>query len=225
MSDFLKKYVNTYRVKAHYDLETNDFPRGYDGNIDDTFDDYYIPCQKGGEIKHISYTGNLAYYNEKVSAVYKILKDLIKHELGIEAVTRTDVDKNINKLKLVYNIDLMDGEGWFEFKAENMPTLAKFLKPYTSGKSISPLSPKNLPKAAYEIPAKDMNAYKKLINSISDETVAKMRTINEINSNFKQDILDKGFLTEQRKMALGFREYIHAKGLWGEYIDYIKKAI
>ena len=48
MSDFLKKYVNTYRVKAHYDKETNDFPRSYDGNIDDTFDDYYIPCQKGG---------------------------------------------------------------------------------------------------------------------------------------------------------------------------------
>ena len=225
MSDFLKKYVNTYRVKAHYDKETNDFPRSYDGNIDDTFDDYYIPCQKGGEIKHISYTSNLAYYNEKISSVYKILKDLIKHELGVEAATRADVDKNINKLKLVYNIDLMDGEGWFEFKAENMPTLAKFLKPYTNGKSISPLSPKNLPKAAYEIPAKDMNAYKKLINSISDETVVKMRTINEINSNFKQDILDKGFLTEQRKMALGFREYIHAKGLWGEYIDYIKKAI
>ena len=98
MSDFLKKYVNTYRVKAHYDKGTNDFPRSYDGNIDDTFDDYYIPCQKGGEIKHISYTSNLAYYNEKVSAVYKILKDLIKHELGIEAVTRADVDKNINKV-------------------------------------------------------------------------------------------------------------------------------
>ena len=68
----------------------------------------------------------------------------------------------------------------------------------------------------------------KFFSAVADgdyETMVKMRTINEINSNFKQDVLDKGFLTEQRKMALGFREYIHAKGLWDEYLNYIKKAI
>ena len=129
MSDFLKKYVGTYRVKAHYDLETNDFPRDYNGDIDSSFDDYYISCRNGGEIKHISYTSNLMYYNEKISIAYRMLKELIKHELDIEAATRADVENNMSKLKLVYNIDLMNSEGSFEFKADNLTELAKFLKP------------------------------------------------------------------------------------------------
>lgn len=225
MSDFLRRYVGTYRVKAHYDLETNDFPRDYNGDIDSNFDDYYISCKNGGEIKHVSYTSNLMYYNEKITVIYKILKGLITHELGIEVTSRTDVEKYISKLKLVYNIDLMDSEGSFEFKADNLPELAEFLSPYTNGKSIPPLSPKNLPKATYEIPSSDLNKYKKLINSISDENVIKMHTINEINSNFKKEVLEDGYLKEQRKAALGFREFVHKKGLWNEYLDYIKKAI
>lgn len=225
MSDFLKKYVGTYRVKAHYDLETNDFPRDYNGDIESSFDDYYISCRNSGEIKHISYTSNLMYYNEKISMIYRILKELIKHELGVEATTRADVEKNTNKLTLIYNIALMDSEGSFEFKADNLTEIAKFLKPHTNGKNVPPLSPKNLPKAAYEIPTADLNKYKKLVNSISDENVVKMRTINEINSGFKKDVLGEGYLKEQRKLALGFREFIHTKGLWSEYLDYMKSAI
>lgn len=225
MSDFLKKYVGTYRVKAHYDLETNDFPRDYNGDIDSSFDDYYISCRNGGEIKHISYTSNLMYYNEKISIVYRILKELIKHELDIEAATRADVENNMSKLKLVYNIDLMNSEGSFEFKADNLAELAKFLKPHTNGSSVPPLSPKNLPKATYEIPPTDLNKYRKLVNSISDDNVVKMRTINEINGKFKKEVLGEGYLKEQRKLALGFREFIHTKGLWCEYLDYIESTI
>jgi hypothetical protein len=225
MSDFLRRYVGTYRVKAHYDLETNDFPKGYDNTIDNNFDDYYISCNNNGEIKHISYTSNLMYYNEKISVVYRILKALIKHELGIEATTRAEVEKNMSKLKLVYNIDLMDSEGCFDFKAENLAELAGFLKPHTSGKSISPLSPKNLPKAPYEIPAKDMDTYKKATNAIGCEGIEKMRIINDINNAFKKDVLGDEYLKEQRKLALGFKEFIHTKGLWNKYVDYIEQNI
>lgn len=224
MSDFLKKYVGTYRVKAHYDSETNDFPRDYEGNVDSNFDDYYISCQRGGEIKHISYTSNLAYYNDKISVVYKILKDLIHHELGIDVATRTDVDRHKDALKLVYNIDLGD-DGWFEFKAESLPAIAKYLKPHTNGSNIPPLSPKNLPKAKYEIPVADLNKYKKLVNAISDEMVVKMRTINELNGKFKKEALGDDFLKEQRKAMLGFREFVHSKGLWDKYLEFIKENI
>lgn len=225
MSDFLKRYVRTYRVKAHYDLETNDFPRDYNGDIDSNFDDYYISCKNGGEIKHISYTSNLMYYNEKITVIYKILKGLIAHELGVEVTSRTDVEKHMSKLKLIYNIDLMDSEGSFEFKADNLPELTEFLNPYTNGKNIPPLSPRNLPKATYEIPSGDLNKYKKLINSISDEAVIKIQVISKINGSFKKDVLGDGYLKEQRRAALGFREFIHKKGLWDEYLDYIKNAI
>lgn len=224
MSDFLRRYVGTYRVKAHYDVETNDFPKDYDDTIDSSFDDYYISCKNNGEIKHISYTSNLMYYNEKISTIYRILKRLIKYELGVEANTRADVEKNMHKLKLVYNIDLMESEGCFEFKAENIGELAEFLNPHTSGKSISPLSPKNLPKTPYSIPIKDINKYKNATNTINCEKIEMMKAIHEINNGFRKDVLGDGYLKEQRKMALGFKEFVHAKGLWDKYIDYIENA-
>ena len=35
-------YKNKYRVKAHYDLSTNDFVRDADGELDDSFGDFYL---------------------------------------------------------------------------------------------------------------------------------------------------------------------------------------
>ena len=44
MSGYLRKYVGKYRVKAEYDMSTNDWPRLSDGTLDSSFDDYYIDC-------------------------------------------------------------------------------------------------------------------------------------------------------------------------------------
>ena len=44
MAGYLRKYVGKYRVKSDYDLETNDFPRLENGNLDPSFDDLYIDC-------------------------------------------------------------------------------------------------------------------------------------------------------------------------------------
>lgn len=225
MSNFLRRYVGTYRVKAHYDLETNDYPKDYDGVVDTSFDDYYISCQRGGEIKHISYTSNLAYYNENITKVYAILKNIIKYELGIEANTRADVEKYMGKLKLVTNIDLMDSEGWFEFKAENIEELAKFLKIHTNGNKISPLSHKNLPKTPYNIPQEDLGTYKEITSRIAGEKINKMRIISDINSGFKQEVIGNDYYAEQRKAGLGFKEFVHSKGLWDKYLEYTENCI
>ena len=40
MDNYLRRYVGTYRVKADYDLDTNDYPRDIDGNLDDSFGDF-----------------------------------------------------------------------------------------------------------------------------------------------------------------------------------------
>ena len=34
MYRYLEKFIGTYRVMAEYDLQTNDFPRDEEGNID-----------------------------------------------------------------------------------------------------------------------------------------------------------------------------------------------
>ena len=35
-------YKGKYRVKAHYDLATNDFVRDAEGELDDSFGDFYL---------------------------------------------------------------------------------------------------------------------------------------------------------------------------------------
>lgn len=61
MANYLfKKYKGQFRVKANYDLSTNDFPRDELGNIDSSFDDFYIPCASGGKIRH--YGQNVLFY-------------------------------------------------------------------------------------------------------------------------------------------------------------------
>ena len=53
MYSYLEKFIGTYRVMAEYDLQTNDFPRDEEGNIDKSFEDLYIPCSRGKSvIKH-----------------------------------------------------------------------------------------------------------------------------------------------------------------------------
>ena len=45
-------YKNQYRVKAHYDLSTNDFVRDADGELDDSFGDFYLSGRSGIEKHH-----------------------------------------------------------------------------------------------------------------------------------------------------------------------------
>lgn len=42
MAYYLQKYVGTYRVKSEYDLDTNDFARDANGNLET--DSTYIKC-------------------------------------------------------------------------------------------------------------------------------------------------------------------------------------
>ena len=80
MDNYLRRYVGTYRVKAHYDLDTNDYPRDEDGNLDQSFGDFYIECQYNTEIKH-GYGAELSAYIPTLkrgkNALRKIYSDKI----------------------------------------------------------------------------------------------------------------------------------------------------
>ena len=69
MSWYLKKYVGTYRVKAEYDVATNDFPRNEDGSIDSTFEDIYIDCANGCKIMHYESRGSMALLQAYIPSI------------------------------------------------------------------------------------------------------------------------------------------------------------
>lgn len=210
MSRYLTKYVGKYRVKAMYDLSTNDFPRLENGNIDPSFEDIYIPCKANCMIRH-AYYDNLSAYIPSLKRGHNLIKQ-ITDKYGKD---------------IIYDIDETDAEVVFHFKAVNIEKIAEFMLPLTSGCSISPFSKKNLPKAKYEIPEKDLEEYKKIIKDIP---LPKMRKLVKLIEGFDKTIVkSKGkkydVKSERTKSSLKHKEFIHKIGLWNEFIEYLQKNI
>lgn len=121
MYRYLEKYQGKYRVMSEYDLQTLDWPRNEKGKIDESFEDLYIPCKKG-VIKHCYDDYDLlvlCFYdkNESVAGgIYKELKEKFKD------------------IYLKYEKDNRDQ--FIYFYGKDLDTIAKVIKPRTSGKSI-----------------------------------------------------------------------------------------
>lgn len=209
MYRYLEKFIGTYRVMAEYDLQTNDFPRDEEGNIDKSFEDLYIPCSRG--------------------------KSVIKHTYDDEVLVicfydKSSTAKNVfNELKCKYkNIyleyDDCGTDALIYFKSEDIDKIATIVKPKTSGSSIKWSSTKNLPKVEYTIPPKDLNQFKKITEKL--DRTQKMHFSKTVNSEFLKQI-STGFdaKEEQKKSRLGAKEYIHSINKWDEYIEFIKNRI
>ena len=122
-----------------------------------------------------------------------------------------------------------DEEIEFRFHAKNIELIAEYLKPQTSGASISPFSTKNLPKSDYTIPADELSLYKDLTAGISKEDIiiisqATRRFISDKIAKSKQYKL-KNVRSEMRKSMLKGKEFIHYSGFWNQYIEYLKKEL
>lgn len=120
----LTKYIGTYRVLADYDLDTKDFIRDENGKIPREFDDYYIPCKKGIQIRG-------ACNGELIAFVWS--KKLFN------SIIRQANDK-------IKSFDELDEEGCFTFQEKDLPYFAKLLKAREDGARTDPFSKRNLPK-------------------------------------------------------------------------------
>ena len=239
---YLKKYIGTYRVKADYDLNTNDFPRLIDGILDPTFDDLYIDCKNNIKIRHG--VGNVlsCYIPSKgkgINILRQIYQDNISNNLPKEKDSYCEklCEELVNKNILV-SAEILDGEAYFEFKADMIDYIAKLVGAKTSGASISPFSSKNLPKEPYKIPEKDLKLYKEAIKGFPVKTVVingKERTmvdgllINRLTSGFDEVIIKskpkKFDINKDRKTkCLKGKEYVHSLGesIWKEYCEFLK---
>lgn len=245
---YLKKYVGTYRVKAEYDQETNDFPRDPTdpSKIDPSFDDLYIECQNDIQIKHGMGSMLWCYVPSKsrgINILKKIYIDKVSDKLPKETSKTTKYYDNLSKAlvasKVLLDVEVLDFEVIFEFKATMIDYIASIVGAKTKGCTISPFSVKNLPKAAYKIPEEDLKLYDNAIEHLPKKEVVvkdKVRVmvdgllIKNLNLEFDKVIIKsqpKGFdINADRKLkGLNGKNYIHSFGteMWRQYCEFLSK--
>ena len=224
------RYKGIYRLKAHVDQSTNDFPRDLNGVIDS--DDIYIKCTFNSQIYSYG-RGILVAYIPSIGRGHNILKALGERLCGFDISTIKIDYKPLYDALLsegtIKNIMENDEEIEFRFHAKNIDLIAEYLKPLTAGASISPFSTKNLPKSDYTIPVDELSLYKDLTANIPKEDVI---LISQITRRFINDKIakskqyrSKNIRSEMRKSMLKGKEFIHYSGFWNQYIEYLKKEL
>lgn len=209
MFRYLERYVGTYRVMAEHDLQTNTFPS------DESFEDFYIPCSRNCVIKH-TYEGNdilaLCFY-DSASTAKNVAKELKNQKIPFEL----DKDKECIDTHIL-------------FDAKDINKVAKIVKPKTSGKTIHPLSKRNLAKTSnsnsYKIPKEDLDKLASKVETLSQ--VEKMQAFKKWNSEFIDDLSkkDKKDYKAQMKIdGLNARQFIHMNGYWNKYLKFIDKKV
>ncbi|MFA7663830.1 MAG: hypothetical protein WCY33_03380 [Clostridia bacterium] len=242
MANYLyKKYKGEFRVKADYDLSTNDFPRDEQGNIEPSFDDYYIPCASKSKIRH--YEQNiLLYFCPSIGRFRNILRKIYEDKVGnLDKFTSTkkfkdkeitsydydSIQKELLDKQILVDIEEYEDEGEFRFKTDLMEYIAELVKARTSGANISPLSKKNLPSAKYNIPEEDLIKYRKIIEVLERE---EMYLLAQWSKKFDKVIQSKkGKLydvnTKRKRSCLSGKEYIHSIGLFNDYLEFLQKQV
>lgn len=230
-----ERLKNCYRVRADFDLSTNDFIRDEEGKLEPSFDDYYIKI-KQGKIRH--YQGKeLFAYIQSTGRFHNILKKVYEDKIGsiekFKDSTQFDYDNMYEELisnGIITDIDEMSGEGEFRFHVDNMEYFANILEAETIASHRSPFSIKNLPKEnlkTYIIPTEELALYKEIIKDIPKNEI--LRVVH-INKRFNDVITAKkgkkyDIKTEQKLAMLKGKEFYHHIGLWKEYIDFLKKNL
>lgn len=210
-------YKGKYRVFPHLDLDTLDFPRDSNNEIDNSYADMFLKAKSGIEIKH-GYGSELALYSPRTGVAYNVLKDYYKQVVGKESNSYYQAAQKLIESGYINNIDFMDGEVMFTFDAKYLDILHKIIKIRTAGANISPFSAKNLPKQKYVIPDTDMNQYKKAKEGIEP------LTISRLNSIFGKENFGINYNIKLRKSHLKAIHFFHKNNLWQKYCEYLIEA-
>lgn len=223
MSDYLySHYKGKYRVLADYDLETNDFPRDENGNIDSDFNDFYISGRKYVQIRHAG-RDNLGCYVFSIGVGRHILTDIYELETSKKAPKKLEsLCEAMIKENIIQDYTVYDGELLFTFKATHLEDWDKIFKLKTSGAKISPLSVKNLPKSDYEISEEDSKRYDDAVASL--DRAQKMQIAKKVFNKLIGK-LSKAKKTEMRKLGMKPKQYLHYIGSWDKVISEVEKEI
>lgn len=247
MSFLISKYKGIYRLQTEYDQSTKQFPRNLSGTFEDS--DIYIKCRHDVRIYHYGKELLEAYIpsiQRGMNIIRTIYRDYINKSntettiismgRGNKLIERENIriiDEQLfySQLKdsIVSNFYKTDSEVLFRFHYKYMKEFEKYFQPQISGANTSPFSSKNLPKLKYDIPLKELEEYKSIIDSIpqEDKLIISHYTREFIDSEIAKNKL---YRTEnindvmKRKMLKG-KEFIHSEGCWNQYIQFLKKRI
>lgn len=212
----VNKFKGMYRVLAHYDMSTNDFIRDHDGNLDSDFADFYLKGRGGIEIKH-GYGSELACYVPKLQLGNNILKSYYKKTIGDYGKKSVEtIASELIKKGYANDVDILSAEVFFTFDAKYLDILAPIVRLKTAGATISPFSTRNLPKAPYTIPKKDMDKYKKAKGELSGLEIARL------NEQFIANNFDSNFKANLKKEMLKPLQYFHKEERWEDYCKFIR---
>lgn len=219
MSSYLMRYKGTYRLLPEVDRQTNDFVRENDGSICDS--DMYIACRNDIRV--------YAYGHEPDNKITYWLTAYIPSIKKGKMVLRELANRNIE----VRHVMETDSEIMFNFKAKDLGKFMEKVHPITLGKDINPHSTKNLPKSNYQIPKESIEDYRAAIDHIPKDGLILIKRITDkfLSKQVQRFLNKKGDRVtvsedmRKRGMSRMRKEYIHAIGLWDEYIKYLKKEI
>ena len=210
-------YKGKYRVKAHYDLSTNDFVRDAEGELDESFGDFYLSGRSGIEIKH-GVGSELACYVPKLQLGNNILKSYYEKMIGDYGKKSIPIIvAELIENKYINGCDILSTEVFFTFDAKHLDELAPIVKLKTAGATISPFSVRNLPRKPYDIPKQDMDKYKKAKGELTGLQISRLQDA------FIREHCDEDFKTKMKKEMLKANQYIHKIGLWDDYCEWIKE--
>ena len=210
MSDYLySHYKGKYRVLADYDLDTNDFPRDEQGNIDSDFNDFYIPGRKYVQIRHAG-RDNLGCYVFSIGVGRNILTDIYEKESTKKAPKKLEplCDKMVEE-DIITDYTIYDGEVLFIFKAAHLDDWAKIFKLKKKSAKISPLSIKN---QRYEEAVASLDKTQKML--IAKKVFSKMSSK-----------MSKAKKAEMRKLGMKPKQYIHYIGKWDDMLKEVQEEI
>lgn len=168
---YLLKFKGKYRVKSHYDLEKNEFPRNIDGNFEDG--NLYIDCQYGNEIYH--YGGKrLVAYIPSIGRGRNIVKKL----------------KEDGKKDIILKYKESDEEVLIHFHVKDIELMAELCKAKQGGANISPFSVRNLRREKHvwnNYEPKDQEKYNVLISLLKDWVNKQNMNIGKAYSHFYEE--------------------------------------
>lgn len=218
-----------------------DFPRLDNGNLDPSFDDYYIVCKNNIKIRH-GYNNILSCYipsyGRGMNVLRKIFNDKIK-PFDKEEHTNEFIAKELIDNSVLVDLDILTDEIYFTFKSDLLDYVAEVVGASTYGAKTPPLSPKNLPKERYIIPEPELDKYKAAIDNLPKVTrilhgkeyeMVNGLVIRSLISRFDNNIQkSKGknfdIDADRKKKCIKGKEYIHSIGMWEEFVDYLKNEI
>lgn len=214
ISNPILKFKGTYRVLPEIDLSINDFPRRFDGSIEDI--DAYIPCKYGSKIMHYGHLDGkrTVWYRAYIPSIIRgrnIAKKLDEHHIEYRQYCENDEEVD------------------FLFKQTDMDVVTQLLKAKTIGKDTACYSIKNLPKSDYNIPQKEINEYKVISARVEKSDLL---ILSQITNGFLYDIIAKKYRRIEVKsdirkkcMSRQIKEYIHSMGEWENYLKYLSDEI